>query len=237
MGGSEWAGENVSAWAWGWDALVALGTLLLAAGTGILALFTARLATRTSELAQESAADLRAQWRPFLLPAGDVDSYQHGSTPATQPRPPSAAWDPGVTYSDGNRETREFSVRIRNAGRGPALHVRAQLELAGVTGSFSPQSRALGALSTGDVQVLSFRIPQFEESAQLLLDYRDLADVPYATSCTITVDHNPPRFYDVRTWENHSVTTLGDAGYPQPGLRDVSPHGASADEPHVRVER
>ncbi|MEU5486130.1 hypothetical protein [Streptomyces mirabilis] len=60
---------------------------------------------------------------------------------------------------------------------------------------------------------------------QLLLDYRDLADRSYSTSITLVRREDRVYAYDVRWWEDHTVTTLGDAFYPQPGTTDVSPEG------------
>lgn len=57
---------SVSAWAFGWDALVAIGTLGLAASTIVLALKTAALAGAT-------ATDVAAQDRPVLVPALQSD--------------------------------------------------------------------------------------------------------------------------------------------------------------------
>ncbi|MFJ6355004.1 hypothetical protein ACIQKB_36805 [Streptomyces sp. NPDC092046] len=166
-----------------------------------LAVFTASLASRTRVLAQESAADLRAQWRPFVLPAITSDDW----------------------VALGHNPERGLVVaRVRNAGRGPAPHVRAQLELLGIPGGISPEHWSLGALAPGDEQDLRFAAV-LTPAAQLLIDYRDLADRPYATSITITIVDGKPQYYDVRTWEDHTTTTLGDALYPQPGLRNVSP--------------
>jgi hypothetical protein len=50
-----------SAWAFGWEALVAIST-------SFLALATACLAWLTREVATASQADVQAQWRPLLLP-------------------------------------------------------------------------------------------------------------------------------------------------------------------------
>ncbi|WP_329317257.1 hypothetical protein OG723_44545 (plasmid) [Streptomyces sp. NBC_01278] len=210
------AAEHASNWVFGWDALVALGTLILAVATAIVAGFTARLASRTRDLAKESTADQRAQWRPVLLPA---------STFMNPDMPPLSYFDgPGVL------------IRIRNAGRGPALHVRAQLDTPSSWDQEqerSPDQWSLGALAAGDEQELKFRqVGGFGPAAQLRLDYRDLAGRRYATVIiltseadkeTITRIHDTERFYDVRTWEDHSVTTLSDAVYPPHNLDDLSP--------------
>ncbi|MFF4227989.1 hypothetical protein [Streptomyces sp. NPDC001820] len=207
------AAEHADPWGMGWEALVALGTLILAAFTAVLARFTFGLASRTRELANVGAADQRAQWRPVLLPAGDRLAYEHFSVD-------------GIWYDTTGQV---LGISITNAGRGPALHVRVQLELAAAGGGISPNNWSLGALAPGEVQLLRFdNTPLGPQGAQLLLDYRDLADRPHTTACTITWDDAVPRVYDVHTWDNHTATTLGDAIYPQPGLRDVSPKPEAA---------
>ncbi|WP_330476773.1 hypothetical protein OG301_00185 [Streptomyces platensis] len=151
-------------WEFGWDSLVALGTLLLA-------VFTWRLAARTRQLAKETAADQRAQWRPpVLLSAerGVVDQWG---------RPPST-----VRYDPGEGTLMTF---IWNCGRGPALYVRAQLERAGHEGASSPRNWSLGALAEGDADELVFEDVPFGERAQLLIDYRDMAGRSYSTASTI----------------------------------------------------
>ena len=77
-------------------------TALAAIGTFAVALVTASLAVSTRKLARASTADQRAQWRPILTvdPAGHVD------------------------YDDA---TGEFSLELRNVGRGPAFGVYAEL--------------------------------------------------------------------------------------------------------------
>lgn len=178
-------------WEFGWDALVAVGTLLLA-------LATAYLALRTRTLAKASEADLRVQWRPVILPASD--------SPSTR----------GISYDESEGSLR---VRVRNAGRGPALYIRTHLEPGGI----SPEHWSLGALAAGDDRELIFRTEGLNPPIQLLFDYRDLADRTYSTSVTVDVVNGDMRFYDVHLFEDHAVTFLGDAVYPQPGLRDVSP--------------
>lgn len=49
-----------SSWAWGWDALVAIGTLALAAGTGVLALFTWGAIRESRETIKLQAREVQA---------------------------------------------------------------------------------------------------------------------------------------------------------------------------------
>jgi hypothetical protein len=187
--------ETARPWGFGWEALVAFGTLGLAVATVVLALVT-------RALAQSSAAEIRAQWRPIILPGLDRGQKDRAI---------------GERYDETLQEGR-LTVRIRNAGRGPALYVRTHLEPGGI----SPIGWSPGALAPGDEQVLVFAT-KIETMGQLLFDYRDLAGRTHSTSMTIARPDIALRFYDVHVWEDHSVTVLGDSVYPQPGLRDVSP--------------
>jgi hypothetical protein len=183
--------EVTASWALGWDAFVAIGTLLLA-------LVTVFLVRRTSALARSSDAEIRAQWRPLILPALDL------------------SWEPSLVYEE---EPGSLEVRIQNAGRGPAIHIRTQMVPDGV----SPENWSLGALAAGDKQSLIFRVAKPNSATQLRFAYRDLAERTYSTSITIEVVDGNLRFYDVHLFENRNITTLGDAVYPQLGLGDVSP--------------
>lgn len=199
-------------WGFGWEALVAIGTLALAIGTVALAL-------KTRDLATEAAADRRAQWRPVLLPSHD-EFTPRGGGGAGGPQVGDAKW--ALLYDS---RMRTLVVQIRNTGRGPALHIRAQVECPDMEGAISPESWSLGALAANQDHSLVFNNVQFAAHVQLLLDYRDLSGHAYATACTITRQSpNPPRVYDVRVFDGHSVTSLGDAVYPQAGLRDARPN-------------
>ncbi|MFD5398613.1 hypothetical protein ACFWJW_30930 [Streptomyces sp. NPDC127097] len=196
-------GEGVEAnpWLFGWEALVAIGTIALA-------VYTALLAKRTRTLAEESTADQRAQWRPFLVP-------KHGVTVR-------ALFERQVEIEPISLYGHHLHLSIHNTGRGPALHVRAELQ--GESSAALPAFWSAAALSPGDVQELAFNEIAADESAlQLLLDYRDLTGRSYSSAISITVRDGAAYFYDVRTWEDHTVTRYTDTPYPLPGLTDVSP--------------
>src|SRR5947207_1820977 len=74
---------ETSAWAFGWEALVALGTIGLALATTVLAWSTRRVA-------QATQAEISASWRPVLTL---VDSTWEDRRPWTP--------EPGVTYLPG----------------------------------------------------------------------------------------------------------------------------------------
>lgn len=176
-------------WAFGWEALVAIGTLTLAAGTVALAWTTRRLAA-------ESAADLRSQWRPLLLP-GEATHW--------------------LQYDEAKKQ---LIVPIRNAGRGPALFVRTLLD----PDNSSPANWSLGSLAASDEVNLVFEgiYPKDPPRRQVLLDYRDLAERTYSTAIVIEGFPKEPRFYDVRPYEANPVTLHGDA-VQQEGIKVVAP--------------
>jgi hypothetical protein len=177
-----------------WEAIVALGTL-------ILALATVWLASSTRGVARATAQEVAAQWRPVLLPGR---RGQEGTGYADQP----LVYDAGTTW---------LSVSIRNAGRGPALFVRVLLD----PDNASPADWNLGALAPGDEEQLVFRgIDRFDGPKQLLLDYRDLAGKQFASALVLSPDG--PRYYDVRLFEGRTLTPHGDA-VPQSGLRPLPP--------------
>src|SRR4051794_11432805 len=86
---------DLGPWAFGWEALVAVGTLALAGGT-------AWLAWTTRSVARATQAELAAAWRPLLV--------FHSAS---------------VEQRDGPADVRILLFAVRNDGRGPALSVAA----------------------------------------------------------------------------------------------------------------
>jgi hypothetical protein len=171
---------------------VAFGTLFLALATGALA-WSTRL------LARQTAADLRAQWRPMILPGlGEEEALR---------------------YVD-----RRLQIRVRNSGRGPAMFVRVTLDPHGL----SPNLWHLGALGPGADAVLDFGHVELGDFCQVLLDYRDMAGGTYSSALVIDRvvqdSREVRRFYDVRVWAGQPVTGHGDA-LPQQGLKPLPPAG------------
>jgi hypothetical protein len=116
-----------------------------------------------------------------------------------------------------DRQENTLDVRIRNSGRGPAHHIRTHLDPGGI----SPQNWSLGSLPPGEEVTLTFQVSNLGGVAQVLMDYRDLAENAYSSALVLTEVAGDWRFYDVHLWEGRSVTPLGDAVYPQPGLKDA----------------
>lgn len=84
-------------------------------------------------------------------------------------------------------------------------------------GGISPQNWSLGSLPPGEEVTLTFQVHNLGGVAQVLMDYRDLAENAYSSALVVTEVAGDWRFYDVHLWEGRSVTPLGDAVYPQPG--------------------
>lgn len=109
----------------GWDAAVAVGTLLLALMTGGLAWFTSRLASKTADLATDTAAEVRAGVRPVLLL--EIEDY----------RPVFSADDDVLR------------LRLYNAGQGPALNAYAYATVATSAESVRSDNRRVGSIADG----------------------------------------------------------------------------------------
>jgi hypothetical protein len=145
----------IAGFEWGWNTFVAIGTIALALGTFVLALST-RAAARAS------AEDVRAQWRPVLVPGPHAN----------------------VEFDEDS-----MVMVIRNVGRGAAYYVDAAL---GVDGMYTPadpsslargQVQSLAVLATAAELRLYFALPDFElpSEGEILIDYADLNGRPYST--------------------------------------------------------
>ena len=135
-----------------------------------------------------------------------------------------AAEQEAVNYDPG---TRTLTALVQNAGRGPALHLRANLD----PGGLSSTTGAIAALPVGQWRLLRFTDVENRPHYQLIVDYRDLAERTCCTSMTIDLANRA--FYDTRLF-NGARTQLGDAVYPQPGLRDLSKEGSHPSEERGR---
>jgi hypothetical protein len=89
----------MSSWEFGWEALVAIGTLTLA-------FFTWRLARQTGDLARETANEVRSNARPVLVAAAGTGARLEVGGPS-------------------DRDYGTLVIPVRNAGRGPALNAFA----------------------------------------------------------------------------------------------------------------
>lgn len=171
-----------------------------ARGTGYLAWVTKSLAVTTSDLAEAASSDLRAQWRPVIVPT----------------RNEAAQIKSGVWFMD-----EVFSASLKNVGRGPALYVRMTLDPYGT----SPQLWDNASLAPGDTVHLRFHVgeKQIAPIVQILVDYRDLNGRTYSSAIVIhSVTTNQEQtwaYYDVKSFEG-ALTHHGDS-VPQPGLKTL----------------
>lgn len=176
-----------------------MSEILVAAGTLVLALATFALVWVTYKLAVSSEASLRAQVRPILIPAqvGLIDYSVQESV-------------------SGSHSEYGIVIPVTNAGPGPALYIRAEMDPRGwATAKQGP----VVALAAGEQVLLAFQGKPPQEMVQLLVDYRDLGGRTYSTAITIDIVGN--RAYDAQLLIGPS-THQGDAVYPQAGLRDAS---------------
>lgn len=143
---------EVDPWIFGWDAILAIVT-------GVLALATIIVAFVTKGVAKATAAEVRAQNQPMLIPV------------AFEPAEPISFDRDGI------------SVDVQNGGKGPALAITAML----LPAELAPEEWGRGILPQGVIEKLRFLLedPVPEERYELLLDYSDLADRPHSTRLVI----------------------------------------------------
>lgn len=158
-------------WDLGWEALVAIGTLLLSIATGYLA-------WKTRALARETALEVAAQNRPVLVPGNTVDGT---------PQP--------LLFSAG---AQQLEVDIRNAGRGPALDIDAVMEPANLRPQ-TWHKAALSPNSHARLNFAGVTVPEY--AMTLALQYRDLANQRFESRIMIERVASPRgdvyRFADV----------------------------------------
>ena len=157
-------------WEFGWDALVAIGTLTLAGVTGILAAVTSRMASKTSDLATETAEDVRSGVRPVLIDA------------AGRAKP--------TLSMDGSVDVGTLTLSVGNAGRGPALNVYAYAFVASKAFAKRTPSVIVGNVEPGEPATIELReVPSVDTSEsresylalRVVCVYSDLAGRLYHT--------------------------------------------------------
>jgi hypothetical protein len=151
-----------SPWSFGWDALVAIGTLALA-------FMTAALALSTRRLARETAEEVQGQTRPLVVPAGGEA-------------------DVSERIGVAGNEYFEMTVRLRNIGAGPALNFDLRI---GGPESTATALAALGAGSERDAVIRVPLIegegahPFTRRTSSIHVEYYDLAGRVYTTTIPI----------------------------------------------------
>jgi len=149
---------------WGWDAVIAIGTLALAAGTFLLALSTWRSA-------RASAEDVRSQWRPAIAPGREADVKFEED----------AIW---IRVRNVGRGAAYYVDA--------ALGIGDYYVPADEFGSGRKGIGNLAVLSPGEELGLSFGISDGRPaSAEVLIDYADLNGRPYSTRIEIDQSIGP----------------------------------------------
>lgn len=159
---------HVDPWAFGWDALVAFGTLSLAGVTFFLAWSTRRLAV-------ETATEVQAQWRPILVPVEDsIQIFEKDLSDLERERIP----DPDVDTRE--RIRRRLEMKIRNIGRGPALEIMVS-HLWEAARPWTASSTDAGVIPPESEWLLKHQGFSDERARDIRLQYRDLAGRRYVT--------------------------------------------------------
>jgi hypothetical protein len=168
---------------WGWDALVAIGTIGLALGTFLLA-----WSSRTAAL--RAAEDIRSQWRPALIPGDSAE--------------------PSCSLSELEEEEFVLAVEVVNVGRGAAYDIDAGLDLgnfvvpASLWASKRQGAENLAVLPVDRALDLKFtHLGTKPDAGKVIIDYKDLNGRPYVT--TVTLDLLP-------LWDDQDTKVLRIAG-------------------------
>jgi hypothetical protein len=161
-------------WDWGWDALVALGTLALA-------LATFALAIGTFLTARAAGQEVRAKWRPVIVPAADAEV-------------------------DWIEDDELVVLAIRNIGEGGAFDVDAGLDLGGSIVPASPVAHGeteptnFAALPPGESLTVHFtHVDEKPTSAAVVIDYSDLTGHRYGSRIEVreATAHLPKQHFNV----------------------------------------
>jgi hypothetical protein len=187
-------------WEFGWEALVAIGTLSLA-------VFTGYLGWKTRTLAKSTADEVAAQARPLLVPGRLGPQYLAGAE--------------GPLYVDTEKQW--LVITIRNDGAGPAFFVRAELD----PGGDAPEHWDAGSIGPAAEAALIFPHATSVAHQQLLLDYQDLAGRQFSSAIVLErfSDYEDRakkiyRLYNVRAFRNKHLTNQQEA-LPFANLREL----------------
>ena len=224
----------MSPWEFGWDALVAIGTLTLAGVTGMLALFTFRMASKTSDLANETAEDVRSGIRPALIDA------------AGRAKP---------TLSMGSDvDVGTLKLSVANAGRGPALNVYAYAFAASKAFAKRTRSVIVGNVAPDEAAtIMLHEVPNVDSSGnresylalRVVCVYSDLAGRQYHTVIRLSDPEKGQRrplggsdagggSYAVNQQLTQDGTEVGEGEAPPPQWR-VTFYGSMTPEQKARL--
>lgn len=201
-----------SSWTFGWEALVAIGTLTLASGTLFLAWATRRLATQT-------ALEVQSQWRPILVPQEDtLKIWESDLDPEEEQllsRIGSEQWVGGDRFVDTREmQRRRMSVTFRNIGPGPALEVVSTQLWAGPLPWWT-SSRDAAVLATGGEHHVEMSGFPDRGNGSVRVQYRDLAGRRYSTEMRASERPAGPKIEHVDISDGY-----WDAEIPRPSMGD-----------------
>jgi hypothetical protein len=149
-----------SAWGFGWEALVAIGTMLLAGATFVLAWSTRRMAKATAQ-------DVSAQWRPAIAPGEDVE----------------------VAYEE-ERQQLSVTIRNVGRGAAYYLDAGLDFGTAVFpaqgSGPETTMAHNFAVVPVDETRVLNFtHIKERPKECELIIDYSDLTGSRYSTRIVI----------------------------------------------------
>jgi hypothetical protein len=203
---------TASAWTFGWEALVAIGTLALAGVTLFLVLSTRRLAMQT-------ALEVEAQWRPILVPREDTLRIWEADLTDDQQELlqhiGSEQWVGGDRFVDtAEMQRRHMSVTLRNIGPGPALEVVTSHLWAGQMPwwASSWDKAVLATSQEHDVEMTGF--PGVGDGS-FRVQYRDLAGRRYTTEIRAYERPAGPKVEHINISDGY-----WDAEIPRPSMGD-----------------
>ncbi len=171
-----------AAWEFGWNALVAIGTLALAGGTAFLAFQAKSEAHAVAREAKKVGEQVEVQREEIQLQREQMDAV---TLPYVVPTPP-FAWS--NQQGEGRYAGGEWRrlLPIKNVGPGTALNVRGRLSFGpptGVTVEFIPTSLAPGdSIDLGAHWDAPMR-PEAEWAGLTgVLEYEDVSGRPWRSS-------------------------------------------------------
>jgi hypothetical protein len=210
----------MSPWEFGWEALVAIGTLTLA-------FFTWRLARQTGDLARETASEVRSNARPVLIAAAGTGARLEVGGPV-------------------DKEYGTLVIPIRNAGRGPALNAFAYAITTTRAGDARTNIVNVGNVpSDGDAaaHILSVKNVDATDSwerdgflaIRAVIVYSDLAGAQFHTVVRLSDPEGGARRDGPTQWIDLTAegTTVGEGSVPTQQWR-VTFRGRHLDDEQVR---
>lgn len=162
---------EASAWTWGPETFVAIGTIGLAVVTGCLAAATLWVASETRAVARGTQSEILAQFRPVLAVI-EGRYMDHLLTPQA-----------GILV-----KAADLIITVNNCGQGPALATRIGLDFD--PNPPAPDQHTGTAIPPGTYRAWQWQsaTASFPKAVTGWITYRDLADTEYRTTFTLHRD-------------------------------------------------